>query len=597
MDEEKKQSSKKELASKLKTAEAAAREKALKNAKLCKGLAFMPSLSPCDEVWTEQPGKNNWKGYGFNFQPFVTFVFLALLVTFIVLTLIFPQQAEAVFDSALIFITSNIGWFLILAGSIFVVAVLYFALSRFGNIRLGGPKARPEFSNWGWYAMLLSAGMGIGLLFWSVAEPVTHLYTPSPLFGNLQPGSPEAAQSAMVTTFFHWGLHPWAIYALVGLGLAFFAFNKGLPLTIRSIFYPLIGNRIYGIWGHFIDVLSVLATMMGLATSLGLGVTQVNAGLNFLFGIEMSTGMQVILIAVITGIATLSVILGLDRGVKRLSQINMIVAGIFAIVVLILGPTIYILSGFTQGIGDYLSNLIQMSLWTEVFQNSNWQGAWTVFYWAWWISWSPFVGMFIARISKGRTVREFVLGVLLFPTLVSFFWMSVFGNTGIFLETSGIADIISSVQIDEALALFTMLEFLPLSSILAVIGIFLIVVFFITSSDSGSLVVIHLTSGGIIKTPTRQRVFWAVLEGLVAATLLIGGGLVALKTAAITTALPFSLILVLIVYSLHRGLSQEYEIEEFVRKKLQEVEEKHFLDEAIAEAVNNDEPEEHNPKV
>jgi choline/glycine/proline betaine transport protein len=401
----------------------------------------------------------------------------------------------------------------------------------------------------------------------------------------------------MVTTFFHWGLHPWAIYALVGLGLAFFAFNKGLPLTIRSIFYPLIGNRIYGIWGHFIDVLSVLATMMGLATSLGLGVTQVNAGLNFLFGIEMSTGMQVILIAVITGIATLSVILGLDRGVKRLSQINMIVAGIFAIVVLILGPTIYILSGFTQGIGDYLSNLIQMSLWTEVFQNSNWQGAWTVFYWAWWISWSPFVGMFIARISKGRTVREFVLGVLLFPTLVSFFWMSVFGNTGIFLETSGIADIISSVQIDEALALFTMLEFLPLSSILAVIGIFLIVVFFITSSDSGSLVVNHLTSGGIIKTPTRQRVFWAVIEGLVAATLLIGGGLVALKTAAITTALPFSLILVLIVYSLHRGLSQEYEIEEFVRKKLQEVEEKHFLDEAIAEAVNNDEPEEHNPKV
>jgi choline/carnitine/betaine transport len=557
----------------------------------------MPSLSPCDEVWTEQPGKGNWQGNGFNFQPFVTFVSLALLITLIVLTLIFPQQAEAVFNTALVFITSNLGWFLILASTVFVIAVLYFALSKFGNIRLGGPKARPEFSNWGWYAMLLSAGMGIGLMFWSVAEPVTHFYTPSPMFGNIQPGSPEAAQAAMATTFFHWGLHPWAIYALVGLGLAFFAFNKGLPLTIRSIFYPLIGNKIYGTWGHCIDVLSVLATIMGLATSLGFGVTQVNAGLNYLFDIEMSTGIQVISILIITGITTLSVVLGLDRGVKRLSQINMIAAGIFAILVLVLGPTIYILSGFTQGVGEYLINLVEMSLWTEVFQNGNWQGAWTVFYWAWWISWSPFVGMFIARISKGRTVREFVLGVLLFPTLVSFLWMSIFGNTGIFMETFNIADIISSVQVDEALALFTMLEYLPLSGILAVIGIFLVVVFFITSSDSGSLVVNNLTSGGIIKTPIRQRVLWAIIVGLVAATLLIGGGLVALKTAAVTTALPFSFILLLIVYSLHRGLSQEYQIEEFVRKKLQEVEEKHFLDEAIAEAVNNDEPEEHNPKV
>ncbi len=587
MNDRQKLASNEEWANKLKIVEAVAREKAIKDAKLCKGLAFMPSLSPCDEAWKEEPGKGNWQGNGFNFQPFVTFVSLALLITLIVLTLIFPQQAEAVFNTALVFITSNLGWFLILASTVFVIAVLYFALSKFGNIRLGGPKARPEFSNWGWYAMLLSAGMGIGLMFWRVAEPVTHFYTLSPMFGNIQPGSPEAAQAAMATTFFHWGLHPWAIYALVGLGLAFFAFNKGLPLTIRSIFYPLIGNKIYGTWGHCIDVLSVLATIMGLATSLGFGVTQVNAGLNYLFDIEMSTGIQVISILIITGITTLSVVLGLDRGVKRLSQINMIAAGIFAILVLVLGPTIYILSGFTQGVGEYLINLVEMSLWTEVFQNGNWQGAWTVFYWAWWISWSPFVGMFIARISKGRTVREFVLGVLLFPTLVSFLWMSIFGNTGIFMETFNIADIISSVQVDEALALFTMLEYLPLSGILAVIGIFLVVVFFITSSDSGSLVVNNLTSGGIIKTPIRQRVLWAIIVGLVAATLLIGGGLVALKTAAVTTALPFSFILLLIVYSLHRGLSQEYQIEEFVRKKLQEVTEKHFLDEAITEAIND----------
>ncbi len=588
-DEEKKQlASKKELARKLKKAETEARKKARKQIKLCRGLEFMPGFIAPDETCFEKPGARNWRSFGFDFQPFVSLVFLGLLLVFIALTLLYPDQAESAFSTALNYITTNAGWFLILAGSAFVVAALYFAIGKLGNIRLGGEKAQPEFSNWGWYAMLLSAGMGIGLLFWSVAEPVTHLHTPSPMFGNIEPGSADASQAAMITTFFHWGLHPWAIYAIVGLGLAFFAFNKGLPLTIRSIFYPLIGERIYGLWGHIIDVLSVMATMMGLATSLGLGVTQVNAGLSYLFDIDMSTGMQVVLIAVITAIATVSVILGLDRGVKRLSQINMIVAGVLAILVLFLGPTVYILSGFTQSLGNYVATLFEMSLWTEVFQNTSWQGDWTVFYWAWWISWSPFVGMFIARISKGRTVREFVLGVMLFPTLVSFLWMSIFGNTGLLFETTGVADIISRVEVDESLALFAMLEHLPLSAMLAVISIFLIVVFFVTSSDSGSLVVNHLTSGGIIKLPTRQRVFWAGMEGLVAATLLIGGGLVALRTAAITTALPFTLILLVMIYSLHRGLSQEHKIEETVKKKLEEVEEKHFLDEAIADAIQDE---------
>ncbi|MDD4230364.1 MAG: BCCT family transporter [Dehalococcoidales bacterium] len=572
------------LAEKLKKAEAEARQKAVRQASLCKRLEFMPSMSLCDDSYKEEPGKYNWTRFGFDFQPFVSIVFLVLLITFISLTLLFPDQAESIFNQILDFITVNIGWFLILLATIFVVAILYFALSKLGQVRLGGANAKPEFSNWGWYAMLLSAGMGIGLLFWSVAEPVTHFYTPSPMFGNIEPGSTEAARAAMVTTFFHWGIHGWAIYALVGLGLAFFAFNKDLPLTMRSIFYPVIGNRIYGLWGHTVDVLSVLATMMGLATSLGFGVTQVNAGLNYLFGMSMNTATQVILIAVITGIATISVILGLDKGVKRLSQINMIIAGVLLLLVLVMGPTIYILSGFTMSIGHYIAKLAEMSLWTEVMLDSNWQGAWTIFYWAWWISWSPFVGMFIARISKGRTVREFVMGVIIFPTLISSLWMSVFGLAGILQESNGIADIISAVQIDESLALFAMLENLPASGLLAVIGIFLIIVFFITSSDSGSLVVNHLTSGGKLKSPVRQRVFWAGMEGLVAATLLIGGGLVALKTAAITTALPFSLVLLVMVYSLHRGLKNEYQIEEMVRDKLREVEEKHFLDEAINDA-------------
>ena len=446
------------LAEKLKKAEAEARQEAVRQASLCKQLEFMPSISLCDDSYKEEPGKYNWTRFGFDFQPFVSIVFLVLLITFISLTLLFPGQAESIFNKILDLITVNAGWFLILLATIFVVAILYFGLTKLGHVRLGGANAKPEFSNWGWYAMLLSAGMGIGLLFWSVAEPVTHFYAPSPMFGNIEPGSAEAARAAMVTTFFHWGVHGWAIYALVGLGLAFFAFNKGLPLTLRSIFYPVIGNRIYGMWGHTIDVLSVLATMMGLATSLGFGVTQVNAGLNYLFGISINTTTQVILIAVITGIATISVMLGLDKGVKRLSQINMIIAGVLVLLVLFMGPTIYILSGFTMSTGHYIAKLAEMSLWTEVMLDSNWQGAWTIFYWAWWISWSPFVGMFIARISKGRTVREFVMGVIIFPTLISSLWMSVFGFAGIFQESNGIADIISAVQIDESLALFAMLE-------------------------------------------------------------------------------------------------------------------------------------------
>lgn len=575
------------LAQKLKKAEKEARIKAIKNRKPFKGLQISPTASLFDESEAQEVGEINWKGFGFDIHPQVTIYSCIILFLFISLTLMFPSKAENIFSLGLNVITKNGGWFFIAVANVFVGAALFFAFGRYGNLKIGGADAQPEFTKMAWYAMLLSAGMGIGLLFWSVAEPISHLNSPSPMFGDIASGSAEAAQSAMATTFFHWGIHPWAMYSIVGLSLAFFTYNRGLPLTIRSVFYPIIGNKIYGILGNLIDVLSVLATLTGLATSLGLGVAQVNAGLNHLFGISMSVSVQVALIIGITALATISVVMGLDGGVKRLSEINMVLAGVFLIFILIVGPTVYIMSGFTQNLGYYMSNFIEMSLWTETFRDSNWQGAWTIFYWAWWISWSPFVGMFIARISKGRTVREFILGVMLFPSLLSFFWMSVFGGTSIFLETNGIASIISAVKEDPAIALFSMLDFLPLRNILSIIGIILVTVFFVTSSDSGSLVVDHLTSGGKLESPVPQRVFWAVMEGVVAATLLIGGGLTALQTASVITGLPFAIILMLMIYSLNAGLKQEFEVEEVVRKKVREVREDLIINEMINVLVHD----------
>src|SRR5690625_2690205 len=560
--------SERQLAKRLHKEEKKARKEAIKNRERFKGLQIIPNVSLFDEEGKEKVGERNWKGFGFDIHPQVTIPSVVLLILFIALTLIFPQQANNLFDYLLTIITNYTGWFMIFVANIFIIAAIYFAFGRYGSIVIGGKDAKPEFTKFAWYAMLLSAGMGIGLVFWRVAEPVMHLGHPSPMFNVTEPNTAEAAQSAMASTFFHWGVHPWAIYAIVGLGLAFFSYNKGLPLTIRSLFYPLIGNKIYGLWGNLIDILSVLATLTGLATSLGLGVSQVNAGLNHLFGINISTTTQVILIAFITGLATISVALGLDGGVKRLSEINMVLAGVFLIFVLIAGPTVYLLSGFTQNIGYYASNFIEMSLWTETFRYTNWQGAWTIFYWAWWISWSPFVGMFIARVSKGRTIKEFIIGVIVVPTIVSLLFMSVFGGTAIFQQLNGISDLTSVVNVDESLALFAMVENLPLSDLLSIAGMILVIIFFVTSSDSGSLVVDNLTSGGKLDTPTSQRIFWALMEGLVAATLLIGGGLTALQTASIVTGLPFAIILLVMVYSLYLGLRQEFLIERAVKQKI-----------------------------
>lgn len=580
---------KKALAEKLKRVEREARRKAIRERDRFIGLQIRPTASFEDDAEGREPGDTNWTGYGFDVNPHVTFLSAGILVLFIVLTLMFKQDASELFKATLSGITSTTGWFMILASNLFIIAAFYFALSKFGKIRIGGNDAKPEFSTPSWYAMLLSAGMGIGLMFWSVGEPMYHYGSPSPMFGDMQAATPEAAQAAMGVTYFHWGLHPWAIYAIVGLGLAFFAYNRGLPLTIRSIFYPLLGEKIYGFWGNLIDALSVLATLVGLATSLGLGVKQINAGLNYLFEVDISVTAQVTLIAVITGFATMSVLAGLDSGIKRLSQANMILAALFMLFLLIVGPTIFILGGFTQNLGYYLRIFPELSLWTETFRETNWQGSWTVFYWAWWISWSPFVGMFIARISKGRTVKEFVFGVIMIPTLLSFIWMSVFGGSALFLQTNNVSDIVAAVNDDVATAMFVMLNHFPLAGVLSLVAITLVTIFFVTSSDSGSLVVDHLTSGGKLDSPTTQRVFWALMEGAIAAVLLVGGGLATLQTASVSTGLPFAIVLLIGVYSLYVGFSEETYVENAVQRAVESAKDEQLVLDVVTTAAQNNE--------
>ncbi|MEM7797683.1 MAG: BCCT family transporter [Chloroflexota bacterium] len=536
--------------------EQAERQKAIDERDPFYGLQVDPEVEYYEEISHREPGDTNWVGYGFDLHPQVALGSGILLIIFVAWILILGDQASALFNTILSSISTNFDWLYIGAANVILVVMLYFAFSNYGKIRLGGPEAKPEFSNFAWYSMLLSAGIGIGLMFWSVAEPIFHFSNPSPMFG-FEPGTPEAAQAAFAVTYFHWGIHGWAIYGLVGLGLAFYAYNRGLPLTIRSAFYPLLGDRIYGFWGNVIDILSVLATFAGLATSLGFGVQQVSAGLNFLFGIPATTIVQVILIGIITLFATMSVIAGLDGGVKVLSEWNMRIAGLLLLFVLIVGPTTYILRSFVQNLGFYFQILPQLSFWTEVYHpGSNWQEGWTIFYWGWWISWSPFVGVFVARVSKGRTIKEFILGLMILPSLLCFLWMSVFGGTAIYFEQSG-ANVSRAVNENVATALFEMFQNLPLTGLLSLVGIILTVIFFVTSSDSGSLVVDNLTSGGKLDSPVPQRVFWAIMEGVLAGTLLLGGGLGALQTASITTGVPFTIVLLIMMYGLNIVFREE----------------------------------------
>ncbi len=485
------------------------------------------------------------------------------IIALVFLTLALPEEAANFFGWLRPAVTSTFDWVFLLAGDIFVLVALALIVTPLGSVRIGGVDAKPDYSYTGWFAMLFAAGMGIGLMFFGVSEPISH-YSSSLAEGAGAPDSwaplagavgneVEARRLGMAATIFHWGLHPWAIYAIVGLSLALFAYNKGLPLSIRSMFYPIFGDRVWGWTGHIIDTLAVFATLFGLATSLGIGAEQANAGLEYLFGIPVNNVSKVFLIIGITGVALISVVAGLDAGVKRLSEINMVLAALLLIFVIVVGPTVAILTGFFDNLlayGQYLPAL------SNPFGRSdtNFSQGWTSFYWAWWISWSPFVGMFIARVSRGRSVREFVVCVLLIPSVVSVLWMTAFGGTAITMLTAG-AQTIADAPLE--LKLFTMLDELPLAAITSFIAIVLVIVFFVTSSDSGSLVIDTITAGGKVDAPLPQRVFWATFEGLVAIALLLGGGLGALQAASVSTGLPFAIVLLLGCYALIKGLLSE----------------------------------------
>lgn len=491
---------------------------------------------------------------------------LSVLV-FVLVTLAFQNSIGPVFLAMRDGLTASLDWFFLIAGNIFVLLCLALVVSPLGRVRIGGRDATPDYGYLGWFSMLFAAGMGIGLMFFGVSEPMGHFDAAfggpitesggradwAPL-GGAEGDVDGARLLGMAATIYHWGLHPWAIYAVVALSLALFAYNKGLPLTVRSIFYPIFGERIWGWPGHLIDILAVFATLFGLATSLGIGAQQANAGLSYLFGVEVGTTAQVLLIVGITLAALISVLRGLDGGVKRLSELNLILATVLLLFLIVVGPTVAILSGFFENLFAYGREFAALS---NPFgrDDDNFRQGWTAFYWAWWISWSPFVGMFIARVSRGRTVREFIVCVLLIPTLVSVLWMTTMGGTALSQLVDGGFTGVQEAALE--LKLFEMLTQLPLTTIASIVAIVLVIVFFVTSSDSGSLVIDTITAGGKIDAPVSQRVFWVSFEGLVAAALLIGGGLGALQAMAVSTGFPFAVVLLLACYALVRGLMDE----------------------------------------
>ncbi|MFP4640208.1 MAG: BCCT family transporter [Guyparkeria sp.] len=496
------------------------------------------------------------------------FAFSSLvIIAFVILTLALPDQSSAMFDGAKNWINSNMSWFLIASANVFVILCLVLIVSPLGRVRIGGAGAKPDFSYLSWFAMLFAAGMGVGLMFYGVSEPMTHYgtaldgisvgedgaRTDSAPLGAAEGNESAAMSLGMAATIFHWGLHPWAIYAIVALSLAIFSYNKGLPLTVRSMFYPLLGERIWGWPGHVIDILAVFATLFGLATSLGIGAQQAAAGLSALFDVPEGNTTLVLLIAAITAVAVVSIVLGVDKGVKRLSELNLALAFILLMFVVIAGPTLLIATGFVKNLGSYVAELPFLS---NPFgrDDASFSQGWTTFYWAWWISWSPFVGMFIARVSRGRSVREFLTAVLLVPSTVSVFWMTAFGTTAIDQVQKGFE---GAADADLPLQLFEVLGQMPLTEITSFVAIFLVIVFFITSSDSGSLVIDTITAGGKIDAPKPQRVFWGVIEGAIAIALLVGGGLTALQSAAVAAGLPFTVVLLVGCYAIVKGLMSE----------------------------------------
>jgi len=504
-------------------------------------------------------GQDNTRKWGLDIHGPVFFIAAAVVIGFIIMTLMNPVEAKKVFDSSKSWTIQNFDWLFMISGNIFVLYCLSLIVLPAGKIRLGGQECKPEFTRMSWFSMLFAAGMGIGLMFWSVAEPVAY-YTDwwgTPL--NVTGKTPEAARAAMGATMFHWGLHPWAMYAVVALALAFFAYNKNLPLTIRSCFFPILGEKTWGWAGHIIDVIAVVATIFGLATSMGFGAQQAAGGLHFIFGIENTLGLQLIIIALVTMVAIVSVVRGLEGGVKVLSNINMTLALCLLVFTILAGSVLHFFSGLVSTTLAYAEHILPLSNWVDRADEKFYKG-WTVFYWAWWISWAPFVGMFIARISKGRTIREFMTAVLLVPTFLTLLWMQAFGGNALLQIENGVGVLAEKGLGQVSLALFQMLENLPLTGITSFIGIVLVLVFFVTSSDSGSLVVDSITAGGKMDAPVAQRIFWATLEGLIAVCLLVGGGkdaLGAIQAVAVSVGLPFTMIMLVMLISLFMGLRHE----------------------------------------
>ncbi|MCY1286101.1 putative glycine betaine transporter [compost metagenome] len=510
-------------------------------------------------------------------NPHVTLTSIATVILFVLFCAFTDEQAAKTFESASTFILNNFKWYYLALISGILVLLLYITTSRFGHLKLGADNDEPEFSFASWIAMLFSAGMGIGLIFWSVAEPMLH-YASNPFSTGL---TDESASMAMRITLFHWGFHPWAIFALIGLSLGYFAYRKGLPLALRSLLYPLIGDRIYGWIGHVVDIMGVAITAFGVSQSLGLGVAQINTGLHQIFGLPISIGLQLAIILIVTVIASFSLLAGLSKGMKRISTLNMYLSFALMLVVLAIGPTRYILNLMFESTGDYLQNLPALSLWMDTQKDSDWQNWWTAYYWAWWMTWGPFVGLFIARISRGRTIRELVAGALFVPTLVTILWMAVFGGSALKSEqtdrqqyqqavTSGEqiqeqdkfegGAVLQATRKDHTAAMFTLLEKLDgpaVGGALSILVCLLLAVHFVTTADAGTQVLCTLNALGSTNPPGWIRLLWCILEGAIAAGLLLAGGLKAIQMASIVVALPIAILMMFMSYTLLRSLREE----------------------------------------
>ncbi len=476
-----------------------------------------------------------------------------LIVGFIIFGAYYADLASEVFNTLQAIITDKFGWFFIILMNAAAIFCLYIPFSRYGDIRLGHQTEKPQYSLVSWIGMLFSAGLGIGLIYYGTAEPLYHFMAP-PLG---EPETLEAAKQAMNITFLHFGFHAWAIYCFVGMALAYFHYRCGLPLSIRSTLYPILGKKIYGPWGHVVDTLAVFGTMFGVVTSLGLGAMQMNSGLELLFGIPNSMSVQFALIAMITTLATISVLLGLDKGIKRLSDFNITVALLLLIFMVAFGPTLFIFDSLLENTGNYLATAVPLGLWGEAWSKTDWQASWTIFYWAWWVSWAPFVGVFVARVSRGRTLREFTLGIMFIPLMLLFLWFTAFGGVAINMELEGNPGLIEAVQTDFSSVIFQLLESYPLTQPITLLVVLMIMLWFVTSSDSASFVIDMLTAGGDTNPPKIQRLFWAISEGLIAAILLSAGGLGALQSAAIIAGFPFAMVVLVMMYALVKGLKRD----------------------------------------